>query len=54
MNEGKRKRVRERDENGKALGRWRGREEKRVSGGERERKERKGSVRCRGYRRIGP
>lgn len=24
VNEGKRKRVRERDENGKALGRWRG------------------------------
>ena len=49
MNEGRRKRVRERDENGKALGRQRGREEKRVSGGERE-----GSVRWRGYRRIGP
>lgn len=41
MNEGKRKRVRGRDENGKALGRWRGREEKRVSG-ERERKREKG------------
>lgn len=39
MNEGKRKRVRERDENGKALGRWRGREEKRVSGGERGKRE---------------
>lgn len=30
MNEGKRKRVRERDENGKVQSRWRGREEKRV------------------------
>lgn len=37
VNEGKRKRVRERDENGKALGRWRAREEKRVSEGERKR-----------------
>lgn len=33
MNEGNRKHVRERDENGKAVGMWRGREEKRVSGG---------------------
>lgn len=32
MNEGKRKRVRERDENGKVQGRWRG--EKGLQGGE--------------------
>lgn len=53
MNEGNKKRVRDRDENRKALGRWRGREEKRVSEGERG-KERKGSVRWRGCSRIGP